>query len=812
MLKEMAFACRALVQRPGYALSIILTLAIGIGATTLMFSLVDAALIRPLPFADSTRLVLLTGVAGPERAPRGGSVPEILDWREMNASLQDVSVYNEFSLNMQSGRQASRVEAELVSASYFPLLGAQPAIGRTFTAEEDTVPDKYPVAVISDALWRRAFSADPNILQRTISLNDRALSVVGVMPAGFNGVSFDTDVWLPSAMLTLATTARVATDRGARWLLAVARLNDGVSLETSRRDLDRVAAALEQQYPATNRQRGVQIDTLHGAIVGDARGLLLALLGGVALFLVVACANVASLQLARAMARRREMAVRLALGATRVHLLRQLSAEALVLALAAGYLGSIGAAWALSAVTSLFPADAVARIAQASVDPRAMGVALTVSFLAAAAVSILPGFAAARSDLSGTMKEGGRAAEPGLASLRRPSVQQGLVVAEIALAMTLLTAAGLMIRSLDRRSAVPLGFDGNGVTIARLSLPAIRFGPEQRRTFVERLETELARLPLVQHVAVASSLPFTGNTSASTLLPDTATTPEQAQRYYRNFVTPRFFATLGIPITRGRAFTTEDSAGAPAVAIVNESAAKRMWGDVDPIGRQFRLGNLSGAPVHIVGVARDARFRDLTTDLSGARVEPDVYFPFAQRTDSEIEIAVRTADGSHISTQELLRAVQTVDAGLPVYLVRPLSDVVLAQTSTARFGSTLFAVFSTGALLLAAIGLYGLISYVVGLSRREIAIRLALGADAGRVVTHIVANGMSVVAVGVVLGVAGAFAAGRALRAQLFQTEALDPLTLGSVAGLLLLVAGLAAYIPSRRASHVEPHAALRSQ
>jgi putative ABC transport system permease protein len=464
-------------HNPGFTAVAVLTLAIGIGATTLMFSLVDAALIRPLPFVDSGRLVLLTGVAGPERAPRGGSVPEVLDWRAMNASLQDLSIYNEFSLNMRSGHQAARVEAEMVSASYFPLLGAQPAVGRTFTAEEDSVPDKHPVAVISDALWRRAFSADPDILQRTITLNDRALSVVGVMPPGFNGVSFDTDVWVPWAMLTLATTPRVATDRGSRWLLAVARLKDGVSLETSQRDLDRVAAALEQQYPASNRQRGVQIETLHGAIVGDARGLLLALLGGVALFLIVACANVASLQLARAMARRREMAVRLALGATRVHLLRQLSAEALVLALAAGIVGSIGATWALTAVISLFPAGAVARIAEASVDPRAMGVALAVSFFAAAAVSILPGFAAARSDLSGTMKEGGRAVEPGLASLRRPSVQQGLVVAEIALAMTLLTAAGLMIRSLDRRSAVPLGFERHGVTIARLSLPAIRFGP-----------------------------------------------------------------------------------------------------------------------------------------------------------------------------------------------------------------------------------------------------------------------------------------------------------------------------------------------
>jgi putative ABC transport system permease protein len=408
------------------------------------------------------------------------------------------------------------------------------------------------------------------------------------------------------------------------------------------------------------------------------------------------------------------------------------------------------------------------------------------------------------------MKEGGRAAEPGLASLRRPSVQQGLVVAEIALAMTLLTAAGLMIRSLDRRSAVPLGFDRNGVTIARLSLPAIRFGPEQRRTFVERLETELARLPLVQHVAVASSLPFTGNTSASTLVPDTVTAPEQAQRYYRNFVTPGFFETLGIPITRGRAFTTEDSAGAPAVAIVNESAAKRMWGDVDPIGRQFRLGTLSGSPVQIVGVARDARFRDLTTDLFGARVEPDVYFPFAQRTDSEIEIAVRTADGSHISTQELLRAVQTVDAGLPVYLVRPLNDVVLGQTSTARFGSTLFAVFSTGALLLAAIGLYGVLAFGVTQRTREIGVRLALGADPSRVVRFVLGEGLRLAIAGVAIGLTAALAAARVTRSLVIDVSPTDPRLLAVVAIVMLAVAAIAALVPARRASAVDPMVVLR--
>jgi predicted permease len=370
MLRELTYATRTLLKRPAYALSIVLTLAIGIGATTLMFTLVDAALIRPLPFADSSRLVLLTGVAGPQRAPRGASVPETRDWRSMNASLTDLSIYDEYSLNMRVGEDAIRVEAELVSSSYFPLLGATAALGRTFTAEEDTVPDTFPVAVISDALWRRSFAADPAILQRTITLNDRTLAIVGVMPAGFHGISFDTDVWVPEGMLTLTFDPGIFADRGSRWLLAIARLRDGVALDASRHDLDRVAAALEQQYPAYNRQRGVRIDTLHAATVGDTSGLLLALLGGVALFLIVACANVASLQLARALSRRREIAVRLALGATRKHVLRQLAAEAVVLAVAAGVLGGFGAAWALAGVSAIFPPGTIARPCRSFQDCR----------------------------------------------------------------------------------------------------------------------------------------------------------------------------------------------------------------------------------------------------------------------------------------------------------------------------------------------------------------------------------------------------------------------------------------------------------
>ena len=811
MLQELVFAVRGLVKRPGYAVSVVLTLAIGIGATTLMFSLLDAALLRPLPFRNADRLVSLTGVFGPQRAPRGGSMPEIRDWASMNQTLQDLSMYDDYSLNLAAGAEVQRVEAEMVSASYFRVLGVRAALGRTFLPEEDTTPDKHPVVVISDTLWRRMFGADSDILQKTVRLNDRDVSIVGVMPEGFTGLSFDTEVWVPSMMVTLSSSPTIAQDRGSRWLGAIGRLEDGVGIDAAQRDLDRVASALEAQFPATNRERGVQVDSLRTTLVGYVENLLVSLFGGVVLFLIVACANVASLQLARAVSRRRELAVRLALGATRWHLARQLLAESLVLALVAGVLGTIAAAWGLTALTALLPPNALPRSISAAIDMRAVAFALAVSCLAAIAVALLPAAASSRGDLSAAMKEGERAAGPGLASIRRPSLQQGLVVAEIALAMTLLAAAGLMIRSLERVSSVPLGFEDEGVTVAQLTLPGSRYNAEQRAVFANRLLAEIRQLPLVRQAAVATTLPLTGNVGAANMVPDTASTNEQALRYYRNYVTPDFLSTLGIPVMHGRAFTDQDRAGAPLVAMINENGARRIWGTGDVAGRQFRLGNVNGPTVQIVGVVGNARFRSLRENLGTPRLEPDLYFPYAQRPATDIQVAVRTADASPLALGALQQAVNKVDGGLPVFRVRPLADAVRDQTSTARFGSVLFTVFSAGALLLAAVGLYGLIAYVVGLSRREIAIRLALGANARRVVALIVGNGMSLVALGVVAGAGGAYLAGRALRDQLFETSAFDLATIGIVGTVLLVVAFVAAVLPSRRAAHVEPQGALRN-
>jgi predicted permease len=811
MLQELTIALRTLIKRPGYALSVVLTLTIGIGASTMMFSLLDAALLRPLPFAQPERLVMLTGVFGPERVPRGGSFPEVGDWRTMNQTLDDVSRVDTSSLNMRIGAEAIRVRGEIVSPGYFPLLGASAALGRTFLPEEDTVPDRDAVAIISGSLWRDRFGRDPGILRRTIVLNDRSFVVVGVMPDGFGGLSFNADVWVPSMMVSLTNSPGVVEDRGSRWLGALGRLKDGVAMARAQEDLDRVAAILEQQYPAHHRERRVQVTSVHESLLGDAGRLMVALFAAVLLFLIVACANVASLQLARAASRRRELAVRLALGARRMHVFRQLLTESFVLSLAAGLFGAIVAAWSLSAVIALMPAGALPRHVQPSVDLRALAFTIVVSVVVGALVALIPGIASLRSDLTGSIKEGARSAGPGLGSIRRPSTQQALVVAEIALAMTLLSAAGLMIRSLERQMRVPLGFDPKGVTVASLTLPTARYSPAQRGLFTERLLERLQAVPRVRSAAISTGVPFAGGTSAARLLPDVAPTADATLRYYRHVITPQFFATLAIPVLEGRGFTDQDRADAPLVAIVNQAAARRIWGGGSAIGRHFRRPGTDGPAFQIVGVVPDIRFRDLTSDLTASGAEPDVYFPYAQRLDPDIEITVRSDDGSPVPLAALQAAVSGLDAGLPVYEVQRLEDALGRRTSTARFASALLGVFSGGALLLAAIGLYGLIAYVVGLSRREIAIRLALGADGRGVTALIVRNAMTLVVVGVLTGVCGAIAAGRALESQAFHTRAADPVMYAVVATLLLAVTFAASVLPTRRAVRVAPQTALRA-
>ncbi|HET7552132.1 MAG TPA: ABC transporter permease [Gemmatimonadaceae bacterium] len=809
MWNDLRFALRTFRRSPGFTSAVIATLALGIGASTAMFSLVDSTLLRPLPFHEPDDIVVLWGIKQPEGDIRGASFPEIADWRSMNHTLTDVALFDPISLNLRTTAEPVRLSGEMVSGGFFQLIGARAALGRTILPSDDDAPDAHPVAVISDALWHERFAGDSAIIGRIITLNDRALTVIGVMPPGFTGLSFAADVWVPSMMISLTSPASIIERRGTRWLMAVGRLKPGVTMADAQRDIDGVAARLTQSYPETNTDRGVRLMSLEENYLGSTRSLLFTLFGAVFLFLLIACVNVTSLQLVRGIARRREIAVRMAIGADRARLVRQLLVEGVVLAIAGGVVGALVAWLGVRAMTPLIPDGLLPAYAHPEVNGRALAFGLGVAVFAGVIFGVVPAFRSARRDISTALREAG-ASNSGLARIGRAGAHQFLVVGQIAIALVLLAGAGLMLRSLRHQLAVSPGFRPDGVLGARLNLPAERYDSDARIAFANQLIDRLESLPSVESAAMSSDLPFGGSSSAAILrLPEG---DEDGVRFYRHAGSPSYFATLGIPIIRGRSFTTTDTKGSPEVAVISDAMAKRFWPNADPIGQHFRIGGADGPQMTVVGVAGTVRYRDLTTNLAAPGSEPDVYFPLAQHPASAMEISVRQKGSSPLSLATLQREVAALDPSLPIYDVRQLSSDLRTQSATGRFGSLTLGVFSAVALILAAIGIYGVVAFVVGRSRREIAIRMALGARATSVVRLILRGGLLLTTAGVLLGVAGAFATSRVLRDQLFEVSATDPITFSSVALLVLLVALSATYLPARRATRVEVQRVLREE
>ena len=814
MLNDFRYALRTLRRRPTFTAAVVLTLALGIGTSSAVFSLLDAALIRPMPFAEPSRLAMLWGVVGPEplgpnREVRGASYPEIVDWLTLSHSFSDVSAYDEISLNLGSGGDPRRVDAEMVSASYFRILGVGAERGRAFSPDDDRVADASPVAVISHALWTTQFASDPGIVGRSITLHARPFPVVGVMRDGVHGLSFDTDVWVPMMMMSLTASKGTLESRGDRWLGAVGRLRPGVTLESAQRDGNAVARRLEARYPDTNRERGVQLFSLQDSALGTTRQLLVALFVAVLLFLLIACANVVNLQLVRATSRRREIALRIAVGADGGRLVRQLLVEGLTVAAVGAVAGIVLAVWGLGALLPLLPAGALPRYVDPTIDWRVVAFAATLTAVCGIIFGLAPALAVRRLTVSDSLKEGARSAAGGIVSLRKLGAQQLLVVSEIALALVLLVAGGLMVRSLRQQLAVEPGFRPDGVVTANLALPRGRYPGQARVRFVNELLARVQALPQVESAAIGSDMPLGGNTNAGSMFVD-GVTPEPV-RSYRHRVTPDYFATLGIPVVSGRSFTAADRDSAQDVAIISAAAARRFWPGQDPVGRQVRFGDATGSRVTIVGVVGTARFRDLTTDLTASTSEPDIFYSFAQLPDVDLSLLVRTSGDESTVMAAIQREVNAIDPGLPLYQVSRMSDLVSRQTATARFGSSVLGSFSLVAMLLASIGIYGVLAFVIGLSRREIAIRLALGATRGRVVRLIVRQGMTLVAIGVAVGLMGAYYATGAISTQLFGVTTTDPLTFGVVPLVLAAIALAASYLPSRTAAHIDPQQALKS-
>ena len=804
LLQDLRFALRALAKRPGFTAAVLLTLGLGIGASTAIFSLLNATILRPLPFPESERLVILAGVAGPERDVRGASFPEVADWRVGNRSLEDVAIQDAQSMNLRTGDGAIRVNMEMVSAGYFDILGVEPARGRTFLEEEDRTPGSHPVVILSHGLWQARFGSDPNVVGKSITLNDAPYTVVGVMPPDFGGLSINAELWIPSMMVTAFRSPSIVESRGSRWLGAVGRVRDGVTVEEAQRDLDAVAARLAVDYPESNADRGVMLQSLTEFYLGDTERLLEVLFVAVLLFLLIGCANVTSLQLVRATARHREMALRLALGAGRQRLVRQLLTEGVVIAVLGGVAGVLLAWWGIEAFRPLIPDGLLPAYAVPTLDPMVLMFALALSLGCGVIFGLVPALRSSRADLTSSLKEGARSAHGGMG--RRPSLQQALVIGEVAMALVLLVGAGLVTRSFREQLAVDPGMRVDDVYVARVTLPALRYPPAERLAFADRVIAGVQAVPGVEAVAMGSEAPLRNTYSASMLaLPSSM---DEEIRYYRRNVTPGYFDALRIPIVAGRTFETRDDASAPRVALISEAGARRLWPNENPVGKQIMLSNTASA--EIIGVAGNARFRDLTTDLSTS--EPDVYFALAQQPSTTLEIIVRSRVAPASLTGQVREVVRALDPSLPVYAEAPMRDLLRQQTAAGRFGTMVLGTFSIIALILAAVGIYGVLSFLVGASRREIAIRMALGAASSSVLSLVVRRGLGLALIGLVIGLVGATFASSALASQLFGVGSTDPVTFAGVSVALLAVALMASLLPARKAMRIEPQSALKME
>jgi predicted permease len=806
ILKDVSYGIRTMIKKPGFTAVAVIALALGIGANSSIFSVVNAVLLRPLPFKNPDQLVIVNETVRRETVEtRPASYPDFIDWRNQNQSFEDIAAFDSPSFSLTGTGEPERIPGEIVSASYFPILGIQPAVGRTFLPEEDVTPDQSPVAVISYKLWQRRFAADSDLLGKTIKINERDFTVVGIMPQGFEGVSGTSEIWAPMMMITTFGSASALETRGNRWHSVIARLKPGVSLEQAQSDMDAIASRLEQEYQGTNKDRGVQIVAAHEAAVGDMRPTLIVLLGAVCFVLLIACANVANLLLARATVRQKEVAIRTALGASRGRLIRQLLTESVLLALAGGALGLLLAVWGKDLLVA-FVGNQIPSYIKPNIDTRVLGFTLLVSLLTGIVFGLVPALQASKFGLNELLKEGSRGSTGGAS---RHRIRRALVITEVALALMLLIGAGLMLRSFERLQAFNPGFEADNLLTVRMNLPR-SYTPEQARAFQQQLVERIESLPGTKSVGLSSDVPLDGNTSATMVPIEGLVPPDDDIRVYTHSVSPNFFATMGIPLLAGRDFTVHDNNQAPRAVIISESMARRLWPGQDPTGKRIstsRDQNRNRVWDQIVGVAGDVKYRTLIRDQNN---DPDIYLPLLQNPNRGFALALRTTGDPSGLVSAIRGEVKSLDSNLPISDIATMQQRMKNNTARTRFSTLLLGVFACVAMLLAVVGIYGVMSYSVTQRSHEIGIRMALGAARRDVLKLVVGEGLALVAAGVAVGLVGAFAATRVLASQLYSVSATDPVTF-SVVSLVLAGVGLAACaVPARRATKVDPMVALR--
>ena len=798
LLQDVRFGLRMLWKRPGFTAVALAVLALGVGANTAIFSVVNAVLLRPLPYPGAERVVAFDGVNASKGIRESNmSAPDFADWREQAGSFEALALYSAGNANLTGGDEPERVTAANVTPDFFRVIGVGAARGRALLAE-DGAPSGEPVAVLSHGLWVRRFGGDPAAVGRTIDMGGRKLQVVGVMPEGFDFPQ-GTQVWAPLRL----DVAKEPRDN--RSYSVVGRLRDGVTLEAAQAELDAISSRLAGAYAVTNVGWGVGLELLKDELVGNLKTTLFMLLAGVGLLLLIACANVANLLLARASGRRREVALRLALGASRARVARQMLTESVLLSLAGGALGAALSVWLTELLVALAPPD-TPRLAEASADWRVLLFAAGASLLTGVAFGLAPAWQASRYDLNETLKESGRGVAGG-----RSRVRSGLVVAEVALSLLLLAGAGLLVKSFARLQAVEPGFDAGGVMTMRVSLPGARYKePARKAEFYAALTERLRALPGVESAAAVTSLPLGGSNLSvwrGFIRDARPETPEEADNAAYAVVTPDYFRAMRIPLRAGRVFDERDQMESAKVVVVNESFARKAFAGEDPVGKRIHIWRDEKFPREIVGVVGDTKPQRL--DAAGAL---QMYVPHRQdATWGGLSLVVRVRGAGTDSLVQGVRAeVRALDRELPVYDVKTLGKVVADSTAYRRVTMFLMAGFACAALLLAGVGLYGVVSYSVAQRTHEIGVRLALGARGRDILGLVVRQGMLLTLAGLGLGLACAFALTRLISGLLYGVTATDPATYAVVSVLLAAVAFLACLVPARRATKVDPMVALR--
>ncbi len=800
--QDLRYGARMLVKNPGFTLIAVLTLSLGIGANTAIFSVVNGVLLRPLPYPQPEQLAMVW-LDNRRQAIREDitSYPNFVDWRDQNKTFQGMAAVRNVNVSLTGVGEPEELRGAAVTANFFQLMGIAPAQGRGFSAEEEQ-PGKDKIVILGYGLWRRRFGGEAGILNKTIYLGGEANTVVGIMPPGFEFPG-KTEIWRP-----LAPNDRARAARGSFWLPVVGRMKPGVSREQAQADMNVIGNQLEQQYPDINAGYGVNVVPLQQQLVGNVKPALLMLLVTVGLVLLIACANVANLLLARAATRQREVAIRAALGAEPWRIVRQMLTESVLLSVIGGSVGLLLAVWGVKALIKLSPAN-IPRLDNIQLDWRVLGFTVGLSLLTGLIFGLAPALQASQSDVGETLKEGRRT---GSGSRRTQLIRGGFIVVEVAMTLALLVGAGLLIRSFWRLQQIDPGFNADKLLTLTLRVPRTKYpeGP-QVVTFYQQLQERLAAVPGVRGVSAATSIlmPQVTNSSGFTIEGRPPDPREQSLELPFEAVMPNYFQTMGTPLVQGRQFTAQDGAGAPDVAIVNETFVKQYFPNNDPLGRRFTFGDANDNPqwITIVGVVRDTKRQGLDKPI---RMES--WMPHAQSPASRMELVIRAAGDPLALAGTVRQTVWSLDSDLPIPKMETMEQVLSENVAQRRLNMLLLGLFATVALILAAVGIYGVMSYAVTQRTHEIGIRVALGARGRDVLGMIIRQGMTLALIGVAIGLVATFALARLMSGLLFGVSATDPLTFAAIALLLTLVALLACYLPARRATKVDPMVALRCE